>query len=214
MIKKILSILSVFAFITLLSVAQVSASPVGIGIAAGYAKGNNTFDVVVKDASGTKLVLYVNDKSPTDATVNSKNWATFHRVVLTGSGKVSFAREVKTTNHRPQQRPINYVRFYTVANDKVSFLAGNPNATSQVMPVPTPNPVVVPPAPVPTPVPAPTPSCTNGSYVNSVGNTVCSPEVSPSAPAGATAHCADGTYSFSQSRRGTCSHHGGVVQWF
>jgi hypothetical protein len=24
---------------------------------------------------------------------------------------------------------------------------------------------------------------------------------------------ADGTYSFSQSRRGTCSHHGGVAKW-
>jgi len=36
---------------------------------------------------------------------------------------------------------------------------------------------------------------------------------SASAPAGATAECRDGTYSFSQSRRGTCSHHGGVAQW-
>ncbi|MFA6602064.1 MAG: DUF3761 domain-containing protein [Candidatus Paceibacterota bacterium] len=26
--------------------------------------------------------------------------------------------------------------------------------------------------------------------------------------------CVDQTYSFSQSRRGTCSHHGGVVEWF
>ncbi|HEY8993004.1 MAG TPA: DUF3761 domain-containing protein [Candidatus Microsaccharimonas sp.] len=57
------------------------------------------------------------------------------------------------------------------------------------------------------------PSCTNGSYVNSAGNTVCSPESSSSAPAGATAQCSDGTYSFSQSRSGTCSHHGGVAAW-
>jgi hypothetical protein len=33
------------------------------------------------------------------------------------------------------------------------------------------------------------------------------------APAGATARCNDGTYSFSQHRRGTCSHHGGVAVW-
>jgi hypothetical protein len=26
--------------------------------------------------------------------------------------------------------------------------------------------------------------------------------------------CADGTYSFSQHRRGTCSHHGGVARWY
>lgn len=30
----------------------------------------------------------------------------------------------------------------------------------------------------------------------------------------ATALCRDGTYSFSQSRQGTCSHHGGVAVWF
>lgn len=57
------------------------------------------------------------------------------------------------------------------------------------------------------------PSCTNGTYVNSAGNTVCRPEVSADAPAGATAKCVDGTYSFSQSRRGTCSSHGGVSEW-
>ena len=33
------------------------------------------------------------------------------------------------------------------------------------------------------------------------------------APAGATARCRDGTYSFSQDHRDACSHHGGVQQW-
>jgi len=33
------------------------------------------------------------------------------------------------------------------------------------------------------------------------------------APPGATARCRDGTYSFSQHRSGTCSHHGGVAVW-
>jgi hypothetical protein len=57
-------------------------------------------------------------------------------------------------------------------------------------------------------------SCPNGTYVNSAGNVVCSPYSSPSGPpAGATAQCRDGTYSFSQSRSGTCSSHGGVAQW-
>jgi hypothetical protein len=32
-------------------------------------------------------------------------------------------------------------------------------------------------------------------------------------PAGATALCKDGTYSFSKTHSGTCSHHGGVAQW-
>lgn len=32
-------------------------------------------------------------------------------------------------------------------------------------------------------------------------------------PAGATAQCRDGSFSFGQNRRGTCSHHGGVARW-
>jgi hypothetical protein len=58
------------------------------------------------------------------------------------------------------------------------------------------------------------PKCTdNGTYVNSKGETVKRPENCSGAPQGATAQCRDGTYSFSQSRRGTCSHHGGVAKW-
>lgn len=58
---------------------------------------------------------------------------------------------------------------------------------------------------------AETASCHNGTYVNSAGNTVCRP--SKHNNGNATAMCADGTYSYSQSRRGTCSHHGGVHSW-
>lgn len=50
-------------------------------------------------------------------------------------------------------------------------------------------------------------------YINTYGNEVHSPAYSNTVPAGASAQCMDGTYSFSQSRRGTCSHHGGVAQW-
>lgn len=52
-------------------------------------------------------------------------------------------------------------------------------------------------------------------YQNSAGNTVHSPAYTSdnAVPAGASAKCSDGTYSFSQSRRGTCSHHGGVTRW-
>lgn len=55
--------------------------------------------------------------------------------------------------------------------------------------------------------------CPNGTYENSAGNIVCKPYESPAQPAGATARCEDGTYSFSESRSGTCSHHGGVAVW-
>jgi hypothetical protein len=52
-------------------------------------------------------------------------------------------------------------------------------------------------------------------YVNVDGHVVHSPSrtVSGHAPAGASAHCSGGSYSFSQHRRGTCSHHGGVGAW-
>lgn len=57
-------------------------------------------------------------------------------------------------------------------------------------------------------------NCTGtGTYVNSKGQTVQRPENCSGPPKGATAQCRDGTYSFSQSRRGTCSHHGGVAKW-
>lgn len=48
-------------------------------------------------------------------------------------------------------------------------------------------------------------------YTNVDGDYVPSPSNNP---AGATARCKDGTYSYSQNRSGTCSHHGGVAEWF
>lgn len=53
------------------------------------------------------------------------------------------------------------------------------------------------------------------TYTNVDGQQIQSPTHTADnvAPAGATAQCADGSYSFSQHRRGTCSHHGGVAAW-
>ncbi|MFI8664629.1 DUF3761 domain-containing protein [Rhodococcus qingshengii] len=110
--------------------------------------------------------------------------------------------------------------------------------TTSLAPAPIPSTEVaiapfVPPAPEPAPAPAPeytappAPSrgttgggtsgggwddCIGG-YINTAGNCIPSPQHAPQAPAGATAQCNDGTYSFSQSRRGTCSRHGGVASW-
>jgi uncharacterized protein YgiM (DUF1202 family) len=50
-------------------------------------------------------------------------------------------------------------------------------------------------------------------YTNTYGERVQSPTHYNTIPAGATAICRDGTYSFSRNRRGTCSHHGGVAKW-
>lgn len=51
-------------------------------------------------------------------------------------------------------------------------------------------------------------------YTNSSGAEIHSPAYSDTIPAGASAKCKDGTYSFSTSRRGTCSRHGGVSIWY
>lgn len=56
----------------------------------------------------------------------------------------------------------------------------------------------------------------NDNYYRNVdGERVHSPAYTSdnSIPAGASARCRDGTYSFSRNRRGTCSQHGGVSQW-
>ncbi len=53
-------------------------------------------------------------------------------------------------------------------------------------------------------------ACTSGYYKNVDGKCVHSPS---SNPAGATAKCRDGSYSYSLHASGTCSHHGGVGRW-
>lgn len=79
---------------------------------------------------------------------------------------------------------------------------------------PTPSTIVIPTS-KPTPVVDQSANTyTNSYYTNSDGNKVQSPTHYDSAPAGATAKCRDGTYSFSQHRSGTCSHHGGVDIWY
>lgn len=50
-------------------------------------------------------------------------------------------------------------------------------------------------------------------YVNTDGLCVRRPQFNPSSPGSATARCADGSYSYSRNRRGTCSGHGGVSSW-
>lgn len=52
-------------------------------------------------------------------------------------------------------------------------------------------------------------------YTNRYGQHVHSPAHARTnrVPTGATAHCGDGTYSFSRHHSGTCSRHGGVAEW-
>src|SRR5439155_24817428 len=79
--------------------------------------------------------------------------------------------------------------------------------------VPTSAAAVPPPATQAVAPPAAQPACAADEYRNVDGNCVHRPQSAPAVPAGATAVCKDGTYSFSQNRQGTCSHHGGVARW-
>lgn len=92
----------------------------------------------------------------------------------------------------------------TVAPSSLSAPTSPVPGAPQVSPqTPTPKP-----APFGCHIPAP-----NGYYTNVDGNCVPRPYQAPAAPAGATAQCRDGSYSSSQHRSGTCSHHGGVEKW-
>jgi hypothetical protein len=55
----------------------------------------------------------------------------------------------------------------------------------------------------------------HGRYTNKKGETVHAPAHTKDgkAPAGASAKCRDGSFSFSHSRSGTCSGHRGVATW-
>jgi len=54
-------------------------------------------------------------------------------------------------------------------------------------------------------------ACGEDYYRNVDGNCVHRPSDNPS---GASARCRDGSYSYSENRRGTCSGHGGVSAWY
>jgi hypothetical protein len=74
---------------------------------------------------------------------------------------------------------------------------GTATATPSTTPTATPTPTASP-APVPIQVSTPVPTAV--------------PTADPTS--GATALCVDGTLSYSANHSGTCSHHGGVSEWY
>ena len=112
-------------------------------------------------------------------------------------------------NKAPTQAPTS-VKVTTPTTERQSGSVAAPTTTAV--------PIVVKAAPSTTSttvaVAAPTLSNDN-SYTNSDGVQVHSPAYSSTGqpPAGATAQCNDGTYSFSLHHSGTCSGHGGVSRW-
>lgn len=69
-------------------------------------------------------------------------------------------------------------------------------------------------APLPLEARTHTGSCTSSYYLNVSGHCRHRPIFSPHQHlSGSSAHCRDGSESFSEHHRGTCSHHGGVAFW-
>ncbi|MEA2701923.1 MAG: hypothetical protein QOE22_632 [Candidatus Parcubacteria bacterium] len=116
--------------------------------------------------------------------------------------------------------PLALVALYSGVSAFSGPSASTPIVPQNVIPVDTAiRPAIDPPtaqANEPVEAPARESNLSNDNhYTNVDGNTVHSPAYSDTgcAAAGASAECRDGTCSFSQNRRGTCSHHGGVAEW-
>lgn len=143
------------------NVAAATSQPLALNHA--YLKGNGDYDVVVKDAPGIKLALYINDKNPVDATTNKADWATFRNVKLVNNAKISFARVFG--GQPPVQKPINYVRYAIIKNGNITFAKSRasapvtPAATTTTTSTPALAPTAVTPPPAPA-TPPTSPSCT------------------------------------------------------
>ncbi|WP_442542717.1 DUF3761 domain-containing protein [Arthrobacter sp. KN11-1C] len=82
-------------------------------------------------------------------------------------------------------------------------------------PAPAPDPVQAPaPAPAPDPVQAPAPAPAPAPDPVQAPDPGPAPAPAPAPGGGATALCVDGSYSFSATHSGTCSHHKGVAVWY
>ena len=152
--KRILSVLSIVVIATLIVTAQAQARDNNTHMNAAYWKGGDMFDVVVKQTPNLKMKLYINDKEPVSTTVNKDGWATFSKVKMSGSGKISFT----WVDDSGREYPIDYTSKFNVTDPKATFSEDIPPTASPapavVTPAPTPAPQAVQPTPVPTSAPS------------------------------------------------------------
>ena len=129
-------------------------------------------------------------------------------IFLSGTWLVSSLSSPDTTSTQSYTSPSTYIENIDPISDSSSTETTKNIDTLfeepiQETPIFVPSPIVTDEVPL----------SNDNTYINSRDNEVHSPAYAPSVPEGASAICGDGTYSFSQSRRGTCSHHGGIVEW-
>ena len=102
--------------------------------------------------------------------------------------------------------PAATTTFSTATPEPVAVVTPAAPAATPAVTAPVETPAYTPPtAPAYTPSPAAPPG--DGTYTNVDGKTIPDPVSAAAPPAGATARCNDGTYSFSQHHSGTCSGH-------
>jgi hypothetical protein len=201
--------------------AAIAVGGCGEAVSADSNAGSSQRRAVVSRAVPVALHLSVGSYSITSSTTTINGTATRgsritvngHRAVLHGThwsaavklhvGENRLTIRATLRGHRPSLKTITVTREESSAELEAQAHEHEAEARQTATSPPT----------TTTTVQSPEEAGTNGTYVNSAGNTVCRPEKTPSAPAGATAECTDGTYSFSESRSGTCSHHGGVARW-
>lgn len=135
------------------------------------------------------------------------------RLLGTLIGVLSIGICLSGCTEQPSQAPYAAQPFVPAVEQSINQKAVPPVTKPTPPPANAVAPVINPSSAVPQEEPADVPLSNDNTYINSDGNEVHSPAYAPSVPAGATAICGDGTYSFSQHRSGTCSHHGGVAQW-
>lgn len=148
--KRQLSLFSILLLVAaLLATSNVQAKDNNIYMNNAYWKGGNTFDVVVKETPGLKMKLYVNDHNPVTTTVNNEGWATFTKVSMSGTGKISFT----WIDNQENEHPIDYTSKFAVSDPKATFTDNNPEPITKSEPAPNPAPQAQP-APVQSTEPA------------------------------------------------------------
>lgn len=151
--------------------------------------------------------------------VKKTNWFFRHKFIISFVIIILCIFSFDIFNHNPNQTAVQGISTSIPTHTPTKPLT--PTPTNTPVPTFTPTPTVFI-APTHSTIQSVQPTATqeqglsnNNYYTNSSGNVVHSPADSTngSVPAGTTAKCNDGTYSFSQHHSGTCSSHGGVAQW-